>query len=195
MDPDAVDEVGRVPHGGSDDPDPIDFSANTNPVRPEGVADVYEAALADATSYADDHPEFRDAAADYVGCDPADVVPTAGGVAALRLALGVTVSPGDRVALPEPGFGEYAREVRLQGGDPELVPHDELVDADPDPHALPRRTPRWWSARRTTLPDSSRAQRRSERSAQSAARPGRRCSPTRRFWTSPTPPAWPATPG
>ena len=135
MDPDAVDEVGRVPHGGSDDPDPIDFSANTNPVRPEGVADVYEAALADATSYADDHPEFRDAAADYVGCDPADVVPTAGGVAALRLALGVTVSPGDRVALPEPGFGEYAREVRLQGGEPVGVRDETLLDVDPAAYA------------------------------------------------------------
>jgi threonine-phosphate decarboxylase len=131
MDPDAVDEVTRVPHGGSDDPDLVDFSANTNPVRPEGVADAYEAALADATGYADDFPAFRAAAADYVGCDPEAVVPTAGGVAALRLAFGVTVSPGDRVALPEPGFGEYAREVRLQGGEPVGVREAELLDVDP----------------------------------------------------------------
>ena len=135
MDPDAVDDAVRVPHGGSDDPDLVDFSANTNPLRPEGVAEVYEAALADATRYADDHPEFRNAAADYVGCDPADVVPTAGGVAALRLAFGVTVAPGDRVALPEPGFGEYAREVRLQGGEPVGVAHDRLLDVDPAAYA------------------------------------------------------------
>ena len=131
MDPDAVDEVARVPHGGSDDPSVIDFSANTNPVRPEGVADAYEAALAAATSYEDDFPAFRAAAADYVGCDPEAVVPTAGGVAALRLAFGVTVAPGDRVALPEPGFGEYAREVRLQGGEPVGIREDELLDVDP----------------------------------------------------------------
>ncbi|MBB6647554.1 aminotransferase class I/II-fold pyridoxal phosphate-dependent enzyme [Halobellus ruber] len=131
MDPDAVDEVTRVPHGGSDDPEVIDFSANTNPVRPGGVADAYEAALADATSYDDDFPAFRAAAADYVDCDPEAVVPTAGGVAALRLAFGVTVSPGDRVALPEPGFGEYAREVGLQGGEPVGLREDELLDVDP----------------------------------------------------------------
>jgi len=135
VDPDAIDGVGRVPHGGSGDPGLVDFSANTNPVRPEGVADAYEAALADATGYADDHPAFRAAAADYVGCDPDAVVPTAGGVAALRLALGVTVAPGDRVALPEPGFGEYAREVRLQGGTPVGVPHRELPDVDPAAYA------------------------------------------------------------
>jgi threonine-phosphate decarboxylase len=135
MDPDAVDGVPRVLHGGSDDPAVIDFSANTNPERPAGVADVYEAALADATSYADDHPDFRAAAADYVGCEPDDVVPTAGGVAALRLAFGITVGADDRVAVPEPGFGEYAREIRLQGGEPVGVAHDRLFDVDPADYA------------------------------------------------------------
>ena len=135
MDPDAVADATRVPHGGSDDPDVVDFSANTNPERPDGVADVYEAALADATRYADEFPEFRAAAANYVGCEPGAVVPTAGGVAALRLAFGVTVAPGDRVALPEPGFGEYAREVRLQGGEPVGVRDRDLPDVDPAAYA------------------------------------------------------------
>ena len=135
MDPDAVADAARVPHGGSDDPDLMDFSANTNPERPAGVADAYEAALADATRYADEFPEFRAAAADYVGCDPDAVVPTAGGVAALRLAFGVTVAPGNRVALPEPGFGEYAREVWLQGGEPVGIDHRRLLDVDPSAYA------------------------------------------------------------
>ena len=135
MDPDALGDISRVPHGGSDDADLLDFSANTNPERPEGVADVYEAALADATSYDDDHPDFRAAAADYVECDPEEVVPMAGGIAALRLAFGVTVTAGDRVAIPEPSFGEYAREVRLQGGTPVGVAHDRLLDIDPTAYA------------------------------------------------------------
>ena len=135
MDPDAIGGVSRVPHGGSDDADLVDFSANTNPERPAGVAEVYEAALADATSYADDHPDFRAAAADYVECDAERVVPTAGGIAALRLAFGVTVAPGDRVAVPEPGFGEYAREVRLQGGTPVGVASDRLLGVDPAGYA------------------------------------------------------------
>jgi threonine-phosphate decarboxylase len=135
VDPDAVADVGRVPHGGSDDPDLLDFSANTNPVRPAGVADAYEAALDASTRYADDRPRFRAAAADYVGCDPATVVPTPGGLAALRLAFGVTVGPDDRVAVPEPSFGEYAREIRLQGGEPVGVAHDAILDVDPEDYA------------------------------------------------------------
>ncbi|MFC4449048.1 aminotransferase class I/II-fold pyridoxal phosphate-dependent enzyme [Halorussus aquaticus] len=136
MHPDSVRETDRVPHGGSDDPDLLEFSANTNPRTPEGVAEVYADALDAARSYPnDDYPEFRAAAADFADCDPGDVVPTPGGLAALRLAFAVRVSPGDSVLVPYPSFGEYAREIRLQGGDPEFVPHDELLDADPADHA------------------------------------------------------------
>ncbi|WP_336021888.1 threonine-phosphate decarboxylase [Halobellus salinisoli] len=135
MDPDSVTAVDRVPHGGSDDADVIDFSANTNPIRPEGIAGVYEAALAESTRYADGFDGFRSAAADYVDCAADDVIPTAGGLAALRLAFGVTVSPGDRVLVPEPSFGEYAREIRLQGGEPVGVAHDGLLDRDPTAYA------------------------------------------------------------
>jgi len=72
MDPDAVRSVDRVPHGSSDDASVLDFSANTNPETPEGVREVYEAALASARSYPPEPPTaYREAAADYVGCDPA----------------------------------------------------------------------------------------------------------------------------
>jgi len=135
MDPDSIADVERVPHGGSDDAELLDFSANTNPVRPDGVADVYEAALTESTRYADGFADFRRAAADYVGCAPGDVIPTAGGLTALRLAFGVTISPGDRVLVPEPSFGEYAREIRLQGGEPVGVGSDVLVDHDPTEYA------------------------------------------------------------
>jgi len=137
MDPDSVAGAERVPHGSSDDPGVVDLSANVNPEVPDGTRAVYEAALGDARSYPDDdYPAFRAAAADYVGCDADRVVPTAGGLAAMRLAIGVTVSPGDGVLVPYPSFGEYAREVELAGGDPAFVPHDELLDADPAPHAM-----------------------------------------------------------
>jgi L-threonine-O-3-phosphate decarboxylase len=137
VDPDGVADAERVPHGSSDDPDVLDLSANVNPRVPAGSRAVYEAAFDDARSYPDDgYPEFRAAAADYVGCDPAAVVPTAGGLAALRLAVGVAVSPGDSVLVPYPSFGEYAREVELAGGDPVFVRHDELLEADPAGHAM-----------------------------------------------------------
>lgn len=141
MDSEAVDELGgdtggRIPHGSADDPWLIDFSANTNPATPEGTARVYESALAAARSYpADDYCRFRAAAARYVDCEAAEIIPTAGGLGAIRLAVATAVGPGDRALVPAPSFGEYAREVRLQGGEPDFQPADELVDCDPAPYA------------------------------------------------------------
>lgn len=137
MDPEAVREMGHVAHGGSDDPDLIDFSANTNPRNPDGVEAVYEGALAASRTYPPEPPErFRAAAATHVGCDPADVIPTPGGLAAIRLAIECTVRPGESVLVPAPSFQEYAREVRLQGAEPTFVPPSELLAADPNGHAL-----------------------------------------------------------
>jgi len=137
MDPDAVRDAARVPHGGSDDPDVLDFSANVNPRIPDGVCEVYSAALDDAARYPNDaYPDYRAAAAGYVDCDAERVVPTPGGLAGIRLAVETCVEPGDSVLVPYPSFGEYAREVELQGADPVFVPHDELLDADPAGHAM-----------------------------------------------------------
>lgn len=137
MDPESVADAGRVPHGSSDDPDVLDLSANVNTEVPEGTRAAYREAFEDARSYPDDgYPRFRAAAAGYVGCEPDRVVPTPGGSAAIRLAIGTTVAPGDSVLVPKPSFGEYAREVELAGGDPVFVPHDELPEADPTEAAM-----------------------------------------------------------
>ncbi|MFB6308435.1 MAG: threonine-phosphate decarboxylase CobD [Haloarculaceae archaeon] len=130
-------DEGRVPHGSADDPDLLDFSANTNPEVPDGAREVYEEAFESAGSYPDDdYPDYRAAAAEYVGCDTAQVIPTPGGLAAIRLAVGTTVGPGDSVLVPCPSFGEYAREVRLQGADLAFVAHEDLLAADPAGHAM-----------------------------------------------------------
>jgi len=127
----------REPHGGSDDPGLLDFSANTNPEVPPGVEETYREAFAAARSYPAEPPErFREAAAAYVGCDPAAVVPAPGGLAAIRAAIGLAVDPGDTALIPTPSFGEYAREVRLEGGEPAFVAADAILDADPTDHAL-----------------------------------------------------------
>jgi L-threonine-O-3-phosphate decarboxylase len=137
MDPDSVDAVGRVPHGSSDDPDVLDLSANINPRTPPGTERVYRKAFELARSYPNDgYPEFCASAADYVGCGTDAIVPTAGGLAAIRLAVGVTVAPGDRVLVPKPSFGEYAREVELAGGEPVFVPHRDLPEEDPTGYAM-----------------------------------------------------------
>jgi L-threonine-O-3-phosphate decarboxylase len=132
MDPDAVAGVARVPHGGASDATLLDFSANTNPDRPQGVVSVYESAYGAATKYPeDDYCAYRTAAGEYLGCEPLNVVPTAGGIEALRLAFGVTLGTGDTALLPKPSFGEYEREIRLQGATPTFATHDGLLDADP----------------------------------------------------------------
>ncbi|WP_120243943.1 threonine-phosphate decarboxylase CobD [Halopiger aswanensis] len=127
MDPAAIRTAERVPHGGETDTDILDFSANTNPRIPDGVEGVYADALEDARRYPDDdYPDFRAAAAGFVGCEPDDVVPTPGGLAAIRLAIEITLEPGDEALVPYPSFGEYAREVRLQGAQPRFIRYDDL---------------------------------------------------------------------
>jgi len=137
MDPSSVRDATRVPHGGSTDPDVIDFSANVNPELPAAARDAYDDAFDASRRYPDDaYPDFRAAAADYVGCDPRQVIPTAGGLAALRLAFETHLEPGDNVLLPAPSFGEYAREADLQGATTDFVAPVELLDADPADYDL-----------------------------------------------------------
>jgi len=127
----------RTPHGSSDDPAVLDFSANANPRVPPGVETVYREAFGSVRTYPEEPPrQFQETAASYVDCAPEQVIATPGGLAAIRLTVDLAVESGDRVAVPAPSFGEYAREVRLQGGDPEFVPHDEIPGVDPTEYAL-----------------------------------------------------------
>ena len=127
----------RAPHGSSDDADLLDFSANTNPVVPDGLEAAYREAFAASRTYPADPPErFREAAADYVDCEPESVVPTPGGLAAIRSAIDLAIDPGDAALVPFPSFGEYAREVRLRGGTPDFVPADRVLESDPADHAV-----------------------------------------------------------
>lgn len=137
MDFEAASSVGRTPHGSSDDPSVLDFSANTNPLVPAAVEGAFHDSFEAARSYPAEPPErYKSAAASYVDCMPEGIIPTPGGLAAIRLAISLVVSSGDSVLVPAPSFGEYEREVRLQGGTPEIVPHDEILETDPTDHAL-----------------------------------------------------------
>jgi L-threonine-O-3-phosphate decarboxylase len=134
---DSARSTPHTPHGSSDDPDVIDFSANTNPNVPAGTEAAYREGFPAARRYPEEPPSpFRAAAADYVDCDTESVIPTPGGLAAIRLTIDLAVEPGDSVAVPAPSFGEYAREVRLQGGEPRFVAQANIIDVDPADHAL-----------------------------------------------------------
>lgn len=137
MDAEMIDALDRVPHGGASDPQLLDFSANTNPVSPPGTVSVYESAFSAARRYpVDDYCEFRAAAAEYTGVTGTEIIPTPGALAGMRLLFSVVIDPGDSVALPAPSFGEYAKEVQLQGGEPTFVDHNEITEIDPEPHAV-----------------------------------------------------------
>lgn len=134
---DTTRNAAREPHGSSDDPELLDFSANTNPETPDGVEGVYRGAFESARSYPSEPPRaYREAAAAYVDCSPEQVVPTPGGLAAIRLTIALAVEEGDSVLVPYPSFAEYAREVRLQGGEPSFVPQERVLEVDPADHAL-----------------------------------------------------------
>ena len=137
MDAEIIDALDRVPHGGASDPQLLDFSANTNPVSPPGTVSVYESAFSAARRYpVDDYCEFRAAAAEYTGVTGTEIIPTPGALAGIRLLLSVVIDSGDSVALPAPSFGEYAKEVQLQGGEPTFVDHSKIAEIDPEPHAV-----------------------------------------------------------
>lgn len=136
MDPKVLDAIDRVPHGGTADRDVIEFSANVNPLTPPGTRSAFESAFGETNRYPDDeYPEFRQAAAAYIDRPEEAIIPTAGGLGGLRLAIGVSTPREGTVAIPEPGFGEYEREVRLQGGHPMPVPEQAIVDLEPADYA------------------------------------------------------------
>ncbi len=137
MDPRTLEAVDRVPHGGASDTQLLDFSANTNPLTPPGTVSVYESAFSAARQYpVDDYCAFRAAAAEYIGTEGRRIIPSAGALAGMRLVFSLTVGPADSVAVPVPSFGEYAKEIRLQGGEPTFVPYDEILEVDPTEHTL-----------------------------------------------------------
>jgi histidinol-phosphate aminotransferase/threonine-phosphate decarboxylase len=126
-----------VPPGCTDAPQVLDFSANTNPEIPEGATRIYQEVMPTARRYpADDYASYRVTAGEYVDCDAESVIPTPGGLAAIRMAIQTTVRAGESVVVPTPSFGEYAREVRLQGAEPVFHPHEDLLGVDPADHAM-----------------------------------------------------------
>lgn len=137
MDPERARSIDPAPHGSSDDPDVLDFSQNVNPDSPDGTQAVYENTFAAADTYPPEPPTaFREAAARYVDCQRKQIVPTPGGLAAIRQAISLAIDSGDRALIPAPSFGEYAREVRLHGGTPTFVAPPAVLETPPDPFAI-----------------------------------------------------------
>ena len=118
-------------HGGNvwqgSDPDAwLDFSAS---LRPEGPPEWVEKAIAQSLSRARYYPDpsMRDARrglAAYAGVEESRILPAAGGIAAIDLALRLRQGP---VRIPEPTFGEYARRAALLNRDIRTDGHGEAA--------------------------------------------------------------------
>lgn len=114
----------------------LDFSANLRPEgTPQWVQDVMVKALDDAQYYPDlAMTKARKGLAAYAGVAYSCVLPTAGGAAAIDLALSLSCG---KVHLQSPTFGEYAQRAGVRGRalanwDDEIEPGDTLVLCNPN---------------------------------------------------------------
>ncbi|MCD6207985.1 MAG: histidinol-phosphate aminotransferase family protein [Methanosarcinales archaeon] len=132
--------------------DPIDFSANLNPLgAPDIVAsrdgggddDSGGDTDTDLTHYPDNrYLRLRAASADFVerysGCDRAhritaeNIVPANGSSELIRLFAETTLERGDRVIIPAPTFDEYAFQCQLFGGDVRYCDYSKILELSSD---------------------------------------------------------------
>lgn len=115
-----------------------DFSANINPLGPPaGAVAAAQAALAGVAHYPEPFARrLRAALARRHQLDESMVLVGNGAAEVLYLLL--RLASGFRVALPEPGFAEYARAARAAGAELLPVAHDRT---DPPPQL---RRGDWW---------------------------------------------------
>lgn len=113
---------GKVIHGGAvrwhqrySQEKILDFSANLNPFPPNIPLEYSEDAIG---AYPDDrYDALKGALSRVFGRDPGEITVGNGSVEVIRTYCASTLGPGDRAAIFEPTFGEYAMAVRLCGGE------------------------------------------------------------------------------
>jgi len=113
------------PHGGkfreaaSKGHEPLDFSANINPLGSPPLEALVLAELERIGYYPDNrYVEFRQAAARFVGVAPENIVPGNGSSELIRLFAEATLGEKENelALIPRPTFGEYVNQSLLAGG-------------------------------------------------------------------------------
>ena len=98
--------------------EPLDFSANINPLGSPPLKDVVSGEMEKLGQYPDNkYTEFRKAAASFVGVDVCNIVPGNGSSEIIRLFAETTLEEGDLAIIPFPTFGEYEYQSRLFGAE------------------------------------------------------------------------------
>ncbi len=97
--------------------EPLDFSANINPLGFPPLEDLVLRELAGIGHYPDNgYPGLRRAAAGFVGVDARNIVPGNGSSELIRLFAEAVLEEGKLALIPTPTFGEYENQSLLAGG-------------------------------------------------------------------------------
>ncbi len=114
--------------------EPLDFSANINPLGWPPIQDVLNSEMQRLGHYPDSrYTKFREAAASFVDVRPENIVPASGSSEIIRLFSETTLCEGDVAIIPFPTFGEYENQSRLFGAvirRTDLGPSGEIDIAD-----------------------------------------------------------------
>jgi len=111
----------------------LDFSVNLNPLVPPKLKSMVSAAYKGINNYPDNrYPDFKKAAADYLGVYPQNIVPGNGSSELIRLFAETVIEPGDKVIIPAPTFAEYEFQCRLFGAEVEYIDHTEITNINPE---------------------------------------------------------------
>jgi len=103
--------------------EPLDFSANINPLGSPALEDVILKEIKSLGHYPDNsYTEFKQACADFIGVYPQNVVPGNGSSELIRLFAEAALEDGDLALIPQPTFGEYEAQARLSGGRIKKIP-------------------------------------------------------------------------
>lgn len=96
--------------------EPLDFSANINPLGSPPLEDVVLRELQKIGHYPDNsYAGFRQAAASFVGVDAESIVPGNGSSELIRLFAEAALDEGDLALIPSPTFSEYENQSLLAG--------------------------------------------------------------------------------
>ncbi len=96
--------------------EPLDFSANINPLGSPPLKELFLEELAHIGHYPDNsYRKFRRAAAKFVDVEMECIVPGNGSSELIRLFAECCLEEGDTALVPTPSFGEYTNQSLLAG--------------------------------------------------------------------------------